>query len=144
MAEWASPRERRAFGRSRRKQLARVDLARWSAKDRLHSPLALMTASMRGRLPALVTLKYERMMASPFGYFRGAAPVMAADLAQLPHTGIVSFPRVALAYAGDIRDMGGAVITGCEVTGVDIKMRSLLLTHVRGTIEAGNVKTTWK
>jgi uncharacterized protein (DUF2252 family) len=90
MAEWASPRERRAFGRSRRKQLARVDLARWSAKDRLHSPLALMTASMRGRLPALVTLKYERMMASPFGYFRGAAPVMAADLAQLPHTGIVS------------------------------------------------------
>ncbi len=30
------------------------------------------------------------MAESPFGYFRGAAPVMAADLAQLPSTGIVS------------------------------------------------------
>ena len=45
---------------------------------------------MRGRIPALVPLKYERMLASPFGYFRGAVPVMAADLALLPNTGIVS------------------------------------------------------
>ena len=45
---------------------------------------------MRGRVPALVALKYEMMAASPFAYFRGAAPVMAADLAQLPSTGIVS------------------------------------------------------
>lgn len=45
---------------------------------------------MRGRVPQLVTLKYERMLASPFGFFRGAVPVMAADLALLPHTGIVN------------------------------------------------------
>jgi uncharacterized protein (DUF2252 family) len=45
---------------------------------------------MRGRLPELVRLKYQLMADSPFGYFRGAAPVMAADLAQLPSTGIVS------------------------------------------------------
>jgi uncharacterized protein (DUF2252 family) len=45
---------------------------------------------MRGRVPALIALKYELMVESPFGYFRGAAPVMAADLAQLPSTGIVS------------------------------------------------------
>ena len=44
---------------------------------------------MRGRVPALIPLKYEMMAESPFGYFRGAAPVMAADLAQLPSTGIV-------------------------------------------------------
>jgi uncharacterized protein (DUF2252 family) len=45
---------------------------------------------MHGRLPALVKLKYELMAQSPFGYFRGATPVMAADLAVLPSTGIVS------------------------------------------------------
>ena len=45
---------------------------------------------MRGRVPQLVTLKYERMLESPFGYFRGAVPVMAADLATLPNTGIVN------------------------------------------------------
>ena len=45
---------------------------------------------MRGRVPQLVTLKYERMLASPFGFFRGAVPVMAADLALLPHTSIVN------------------------------------------------------
>jgi uncharacterized protein (DUF2252 family) len=45
---------------------------------------------MHGRVPALVKLKYELMAESPFGYFRGAVPVMAADLAVLPNTGIVS------------------------------------------------------
>ncbi len=44
---------------------------------------------MRGRVPALIKLKYELMAESPFGYFRGAVPVMAADLAVLPNTGIV-------------------------------------------------------
>lgn len=45
---------------------------------------------MRGRVPSLVALKYERMLVSPFGFFRGAVPVMAADLAGLPNTGIFS------------------------------------------------------
>ncbi|HEX3473051.1 MAG TPA: DUF2252 family protein, partial [Silvibacterium sp.] len=45
---------------------------------------------MRGRVQHLVTLKYERMLESPFGYFRGAVPVMAADLSTLPNTGIVN------------------------------------------------------
>ncbi len=45
---------------------------------------------MLGRVPALIILKYQLMAESPFGYFRGAAPVMAADLAQLPSTGIMS------------------------------------------------------
>jgi uncharacterized protein (DUF2252 family) len=52
--------------------------------------LELVAESMRGRVPSLVTLKYERMLCSPFGFFRGAVPVMAADLALLPHTGIVN------------------------------------------------------
>jgi uncharacterized protein (DUF2252 family) len=87
---WATPEERRKFGRTRRKLAHRTELSHWSAKRRAHDPLALIRESMRGRLPQLVKLKYERMMASPFGYFRGAVPVMAADLAQLPHTGIIT------------------------------------------------------
>jgi len=43
----------------------------------------------RGRIPALLKLKHQLMAQSPFGYFRGAAPVMAADLAALPNTGIL-------------------------------------------------------
>jgi uncharacterized protein (DUF2252 family) len=62
----------------------------WDAKLRRHDPLKLLEESMRGRVPSLVSLKYERMLASPFGYFRGAVPVMAADLALLPNTGIVN------------------------------------------------------
>ena len=45
---------------------------------------------MRGRVPSLIPLKYERMSCSPFGFFRGAVPIMAADLAGLPNTGIVN------------------------------------------------------
>jgi uncharacterized protein (DUF2252 family) len=84
------PQERRALGQARRKQVHRQDHARWDAKLRTHDPLALIAESMKGRVPSLVTLKYERMLESPFGFFRGAVPVMAADLALLPHTGIVN------------------------------------------------------
>src|SRR5215468_3233952 len=42
----------------------------------------------RGRLRDLIPLKMTRMSASPFGFFRGAAPLMAADLASLPYCGI--------------------------------------------------------
>ncbi|HEY6447118.1 MAG TPA: DUF2252 domain-containing protein [Acidobacteriaceae bacterium] len=90
MAHIPTSQERRALGQARRKQVHRQDHARWDPKLRTHDPLALVEESMRGRVPSLVTLKYERMLASPFGFFRGAVPVMAADLALLPHTGIVN------------------------------------------------------
>ena len=86
----AVPEERRRQGQARRKKLARQGHANWKpAHDRV-SPLKLIAASMVGRLTPLVKLKYERMMISPFGFFRGAVPVMAADLASMPHTGIVN------------------------------------------------------
>src|ERR1700687_6084694 len=67
------PPERRAFGQSRRKQVRRQAQNRWRSVE---------------RVPALLAIKWQRMAASPFGFFRGAVPVMAADLAVLPHTGI--------------------------------------------------------
>ena len=45
---------------------------------------------MHGRVPALAALKYERMEASPFGYFRGAVPVMAYDFSLAANTGILT------------------------------------------------------
>ena len=90
MAHFPSPQERRALGRARRKQMARQDHSQWSPEARRHKPVVLMEESMRGRVPPLVALKYERMLESPFGYFRGAVPVMAADLATLANTGIIT------------------------------------------------------
>jgi uncharacterized protein (DUF2252 family) len=81
-------KERFAMGQERRKQIKRADHAAWNVKDRRESPLALLDASTRGRVPALIALKKELMAASPFGYFRGAVPVMAYDLSLTGNTGI--------------------------------------------------------
>jgi uncharacterized protein (DUF2252 family) len=83
-----SMRERYAFGQERRKQVKRQHHKVWTAKQRRESPLKLLEVSTRGRVPALVTLKNELMAASPFGYFRGAVPVMAYDLSLVGSTGI--------------------------------------------------------
>src|ERR1700735_4471494 len=82
------PDMRRAFGTSRRKQVRRQEHKRWSASDRQTDPIDALAASSVGRVASLLSIKWERMAASPFGFFRGAVSVMAADLAVLPHTGI--------------------------------------------------------
>ena len=55
-----------------------------------------------------------------------------------PGTGIVDFAAVARALAEDVLEAGGVVASGCAVTGVEVKARSLLLTHARGATEAGH------
>jgi uncharacterized protein (DUF2252 family) len=90
MADHISPAERHALGQARRKQLRRQEHAYWRPPAHRPSPVATIARSMRGRMASLVALKYERMLASPFGFFRGAVPVMAADLAAMPNTGILS------------------------------------------------------
>jgi len=81
-------RQRFALGQSHRKHMRRADHAGWQPKLRRVDPLALLADSMRGRVPALIPIKYERMAASPFGFFRGAVPIMACDLSLGPNTGI--------------------------------------------------------
>ena len=85
---WATPEERRNLGQSRRKQLRRQQNDQLDIKARKSAPLSLLERAERGRVPALLKLKHQLMAQSPFVYFRGAAPVMAADLAVLPNTGI--------------------------------------------------------
>src|SRR3974390_1097174 len=85
---WATPEERRHLGQMRRKQLGRQQNDQLNTKVRKTTPLALLERAERGRVPTLIKLKRQLMAQSPFGYFRGAAPVMAADLALIPSTGI--------------------------------------------------------
>jgi uncharacterized protein (DUF2252 family) len=82
--------ERRAQGRACRNKVRRVDQAKWDPKQRKFDPVDLLLKSQSGRLPELLHIKWEHMGASPFGFFRGAVPVMAADLAPLPCTGLAT------------------------------------------------------
>jgi uncharacterized protein (DUF2252 family) len=88
MATPLTSRERYIVGRSHRKHMRRAEHAGWQPSQRQADPLQLLADSMRGRVPKLVSLKYDRMACSPFGFFRGAVPVMASDLALGPNTGI--------------------------------------------------------
>jgi uncharacterized protein (DUF2252 family) len=88
--QWVTPEERRKLGQARRKQVGRLQHDELKPKARKTPALELLARSMQGRVPSLVKLKYKLMAASPFGYFRGAVPVMAADLGLLPSTGIVT------------------------------------------------------
>jgi uncharacterized protein (DUF2252 family) len=88
--QWTSPEERRNLGQARRKQVGRQQHDALNIKARKTTPLALLERAERGRVPALLKLKHQLMSQSPFGYFRGAAPVMAADLSVVPNTGIES------------------------------------------------------
>ncbi len=54
-----------------------------------------------------------------------------------PSTGIVDFAAVARAYAREVLDAGASVTTGCAVSGVRVRARSLLLEHTQGATEAG-------
>ena len=87
---WATPEERRNLGQARRKQVGRQKHDELNVKARPMTALQLLERAERGRVPNLLKLKHQLMAASPFGYFRGAVPVMAADLSVLPNTGIVS------------------------------------------------------
>lgn len=74
-------------GKAARRRLPRSRLAVCDLPHR--DVIALLESSNKGRLPALIPVRYGRMVASPFAFYRGAASLMAFDLAQLPRTGII-------------------------------------------------------
>ncbi len=77
-----------AEGRTARKAVPRRSLAVWDPDARGHDALATILAQNATRAEDLVPIRHGRMAASPWTYFRGAAAVMAADLAVRPNTGI--------------------------------------------------------
>jgi len=84
----ATGAERRAVGKAARKSAPRTGLGAWSEKDRGHDPLATLLVQNEIRVPELVPIRHYRMASSPWNYYRGAAAVMAADLAAQPDTGV--------------------------------------------------------
>ena len=81
--------DRRASGKAARTRVKRGALGRWEEDDRTHDALAAILAQDRIRLPELVPIRHQRMALSPWNYYRGAAAVMAADLASQPDSGLV-------------------------------------------------------
>jgi uncharacterized protein (DUF2252 family) len=83
-----SVQERLMFGQNLRKKLKRSGHAIWDERKREHDSIEIILEVNRHRIPELVPIKMARMAISPFGYFRGNVPLMAADMAALPCTGI--------------------------------------------------------
>jgi uncharacterized protein (DUF2252 family) len=81
-------KERLALGRKIRDKVPRSSHAKWTVPTNRLDPIELLKASDYGRLPELLPIRYTRMRQSPFAFLRGAAAVMAADLAFTPNAGI--------------------------------------------------------
>jgi uncharacterized protein (DUF2252 family) len=73
-------------GKAMRKEVPRSSHAEWKASPR--DPIKILAEQDGSRVQELVPIRYGRMLASPFAFFRGAAAVMAADLAQTPTTAL--------------------------------------------------------
>ncbi len=98
-----TPAERAARGRHARSSVPRSELGHWEAPDDRRDPLSILADQNEARVPELVPIRYGRMVASPFAFYRGAAAVMAADLAPLPRTGL----EVQLCGDAHLTNFGG-------------------------------------
>ncbi len=80
--------ERYALGKALRKRVPRSSLADWTPRADRADPVQQIMDSHEGRVGRLVPIRVGRMVASPYGFLRGTAVVMADDVAGLPATGI--------------------------------------------------------
>ena len=76
--------ERYALGKSLRKRVPRKSLADWTPPSDRPDPSASSRMSHQGRVDRLIPIRVGRMVASPYGFLRGTAVVMAEDVARLP------------------------------------------------------------
>jgi uncharacterized protein (DUF2252 family) len=82
-----SPEERKARGKAARNEMPLERQAEFAPEVRL-DPIDLLEEQARTRVPELVPIRYGRMGVSPFTFYRGAALIMAADLAGTPTSGL--------------------------------------------------------
>src|SRR5271167_2298132 len=82
--------ERRKVGRLERTKASRIGQAEWNPASRKHNLVELILASEQGRVENLLPIKHQRMSLSPFSFYRGAVPLMAADLSLMPCTGLIA------------------------------------------------------
>jgi uncharacterized protein (DUF2252 family) len=80
--------ERRQAGQDLRKLIPRRLHAAWTPPPNRADPVQTLIETGRHRISALLPIRYDRMRQSPFGFLRGAAAIMAADLATTPVSGL--------------------------------------------------------
>ena len=100
---YLSADERAAQGKALRDAAPRTSHAGWMPYKGRRDPVELLSASNEGRVPALIPIRFGRMSASPFAFYRGSAALMAADLAHTPTSGI----RVQACGDAHLMNFGG-------------------------------------
>jgi uncharacterized protein (DUF2252 family) len=80
--------ERVARGRAARAEVPRSSHASFAPAPRRTDPVKVLERQAQTRVPELVPIRYGRMLVSPFTFYRGAAAIMAADLAATPRSGL--------------------------------------------------------
>ena len=75
-------------GKVLRKETPRSAHSQWNPAADRRDPIEILIESSVDRVPHLIPIRYGRMLQSPFAFFRGAAAIMAADLACTPITGL--------------------------------------------------------
>ena len=86
-AHFRTQRDREEAGRALRAVCPREAHAEWHPAVHRADPVETLVENSKGRVERLVRIRYGRMAASPFPFFRGAAAIMAADLATTASTG---------------------------------------------------------
>jgi len=90
--EWAMPHlsveQHAARGKAERAEIPRGAHATWEELPDRPDPIALLEEQAKTRVPELVPIRYGRMLVSPFAFYRGAATVMASDLAATARSGL--------------------------------------------------------
>jgi uncharacterized protein (DUF2252 family) len=84
----ATPAEREAAGKAARARVPRSSHADWAPAADRPDPVDVLERQADDRVAELVPLRYGRMLVSPFTFYRGAAAIMAADLAASPSSGL--------------------------------------------------------
>ncbi|MFI6418121.1 DUF2252 domain-containing protein [Streptomyces sp. NPDC050842] len=89
-ARHATPEERAALGKEARRRSPRSGHAEYRPSADRPDPLTILEAQSAARVPELVPIRYARMTESPFRFYRGAAAIMASDLAATPRSGLTA------------------------------------------------------
>jgi uncharacterized protein (DUF2252 family) len=80
--------QRSAAGKAAREKASRASHGEWEPATRRRDPVKVLEDQAKSRVQELVPIRYGRMLASPFTFFRGAAAIMAMDLANTPQSGL--------------------------------------------------------
>ena len=97
------PAARAARGRTARRMVPRSSHGEWTPPTGRPDPVSILEGQAATRVAELIPLRYERMLASPFAFYRGAAAVMAVDLSQTPNSGL----RVQCCGDAHLANFGG-------------------------------------